>query len=171
MDIKGVNMDNKILENEEQGKIIKEKLDLLNEKAKEDLKDVKFIEYAIPEEDANLVNELKNKLENMQKDLADNKEKSLETIEKFNRENKLILDFFAKNIATITDTELSLLIKSNMEKLQTNIKTNSEMIGNYNKKEKIIDDVIQILNYKINEEGKAYISDDIIKFVRLILTN
>ena len=146
-------------------------LNELKEKAKEDLKDAKFLEYAIPEEDAKLVNELTNRLENMKKEIESNKDKNLEIIEKFNKENKMLLDFFSSHVATVTDAELSALLKDNIEKLKTNIKTNTEMIERYNQKEKVLSDVLEILTYKINDENKAYVSDEIIKFARLMLTN
>lgn len=166
-------MENENLNQENNENVInmEEKLQELKEKAKEELKGAQFLEYAIDEKDANIINELKNKLENMEKELANNKEKNMETIEKFNKENKLILDFFTRNIATITDVELSNLIKDNIEKLKVNIETNTNMISNYEHKQKVIHDAIEVLSYKINDENKAYVSDEVIKLARLIMTN
>ena len=150
---------------------MEEKLEELKSKAQEDLKDAQTIEYAIDQEDVNVVNTLKSKLEAMKKKFETQKTDNEANINKFNRQNKLFLDFFAGSLATITDTELSALIKENMDTLTKTIENNNNSLKMFEKTEKVISDAIEVITYKINDDGKAYLNEDVIKLARLIMNS
>lgn len=146
-------------------------LEELKEQAHSDLADAKVIDYAVSEEDVKVVTELLAQLKASKTQLDANKEKLADSVRDNNRNNELLRAYLdegrAKN--SVTNPEFVKILTNNIEQIDKAIKQNNDFYDNFQKKSVAIDNAIELFTWKTNDEGKAYLSDDILKLAYALL--
>ena len=172
---KNMNEENKELIGEienRQEQLSQEVLDNLSQKAEKDLANVQKFEYGIPAEDVEVVNILKSKLQESLKGLEENWAKTEEQINSNADKNNKLLAFFKEELAkrVATDTELADILKTQIAACEKAMQQDENYKTNYQLQVARLKDCVRRLEFKVNtDNGKAYVSDDVIAFAHLMM--
>lgn len=143
-------------------------LEKLQEQVAEDLKDAQIHEWAIDEQDAKYVSELKEKLSNTLAVFQENKK----TIEKSNHNNTIWKTIYTRLLngeRVVINDEIEELLKSNLELINKGNEDNARMLETIEEREPLIEKAVELLSYKLDDNGKAYVDDTTIQFAKLIM--
>lgn len=148
-----------------------EVLTTLNQQTAQDLDSAKAIEYTIDDRSVAIVNELVAQLESSKTQLDNSKGKFIADCEESNKKNLLMKKFMEeeKSKRLATEPELANLLDNNIKQIDNAIAQNEKLKQTLEDKCLAVENALQIFTFKINEEGKAYLEEDIVKLAHAIL--
>lgn len=164
--------ENKNIDLEEMEKKSEQTLNEIAEKAQEDLKDAKFIKFAIPQEDVTIVNNVKSQLEKTFSGMKEHAEETMNKIDLDISKMEVLKKFFIHSIDAnaVSNTELSNVLKEQLAPIDKQISDMQNYKAKYSDKLAIVDKVLnEYLQFKTNDNGEAYIDQVAIDFCKLML--
>ena len=154
--------------NQEDVENVKEEL---RERAAEDLADAVRIEYGNAQEDVEVVNNVKAKLDQMLKGLTEGKDEYFAKTEDNLTKFRELASYFQTSIDTnaATNPNLSNLLKEQLTSVDKAIAELEKSLTDYENKINIIDTAVKYFEFKVADDGKCYVEQFAIDFAKLLL--
>lgn len=143
----------------------------LKEKAAEDLENAIKFEYGNAQEDVDVVNNVKAKLDQMLKGLTDGKDEYFAKTEDNLTKFRELASYFQTSIDTnaATNANLANLLKEQLTSVNKAIDELEKSLRDYDNKINIIKNAIRYFEFEVKEDGKCYVQQFAIDFAKLLL--
>lgn len=141
----------------------------LKEKAESELADAKRIEFGNSKEDVEKFNDFKSRLTQQLETIKKMKVDYITSYEKDMPKFNLLYKFLQNGVDgnCATNKELADILKEQVNSIDGIISDADKKLAQFDKQIESIENVLKLLEFKICEDGKAYIDETVLTFVKL----